>query len=698
MKDQDLYKQFCDTIKLDIDAKREERDLMRDDQKFAAGEQWPEMIAKAREAQGRPIQTINRLPAFIDQIVGDARQNKPSIKVHAGEDGDEDIAAIYDGLIRAIQNESNADFAYDTAVEHTATFGFGAWRIKTDYESEDSFNQVICIERITDPLSVYFDKNSVLPDYSDARHVTVRVKMTKDDYKARWPKKEEADYNFDDFTSDWVVDKDQVIVAEHWYKVDEKATLYAVEDFEGNTQVTLEKPPIGYNVVNQRETTITKIKMCMISGAGILEESDWAGKYLPIVGVNGKEDLVDGKRTLRGLVRFAKDPQRMYNYWRTIDTEQKALAPKAPVLVTAKQIEGYEQHWQESLTTNMPYLIVNDVPSASMPQRINAGIVDKGANEAALMCVDEMKSTTGIFSASLGEQDNEKSGRAILAQQRKGDTANFAYIDNIARAIKWTGKIIIDLIPKIYDAARVVAVMGADGEKKLERINQVVMQKGQPKLLDLSVGKYDLVVTQGASYATKRIEALNSMVEIARVNPAIMQIAGDLIVKAMDWDGASEIAERLKKMLPPQLQQEEGEDGQQLPPEVQSMIEQGKQQIDELTRQVQMLESEKDDKDDELRLKKYEIDVKAEIELAKLAKDGGMSQEQVIALVNQVLMNAAQQPELPEEGETYQHEQQEVYDPMIEQNEQEIEQIPIEQDIDLSQLNLPDVVQQNEVQ
>ena len=694
MKDQDLYKQFCDTIKLDIDAKREERELMRDDQKFAAGEQWPEMIAKAREAQGRPIQTINRLPAFIDQIVGDARQNKPSIKVHAGEDGDEDIAAIYDGLIRAIQNESNADFAYDTAVEHTATFGFGAWRIKTDYESEDSFNQIICIERITDPLSVYFDKNSVLPDYSDARHVTVRVKITKDDYKARWPKKEEADYNFDDFTSDWVIDKDQVIVAEHWYKVDEKATLYAVEDFEGNTQVTLEKPPIGYNVVNQRETTITKIKMCMISGAGILEESDWAGKYLPIVGVNGKEDLVDGKRTLRGLVRFAKDPQRMYNYWRTIDTEQKALAPKAPVLVTAKQIEGYEQHWQESLTTNMPYLIVNDVPSASMPQRINAGIVDKGANEAALMCVDEMKSTTGIFSASLGEQDNEKSGRAILAQQRKGDTANFAYIDNIARAIKWTGKIIIDLIPKIYDAARVVAVMGADGEKKLERINQVVMQKGQPKLLDLSVGKYDLVVTQGASYATKRIEALNSMVEIARVNPAIMQIAGDLIVKAMDWDGTNEIAERLKKMLPPQLQQEEGEDGQQLPPEVQSMIEQGKQQIDELTKQVQMLESEKDDKDDELRLKKYEIDVKAEIELAKLAKDGGMSQEQVIALVNQVLMNAAQQPELPEEGESYQHEQQEVYEPMAEQYEQEGEQMPVDlsQGVDVEQLaNLPDV-------
>lgn len=699
MKDQDLYKQYCENIKADIEAKSEERDLMLDDQKFAAGEQWPMQIKRKREIEGRPIQTINRIPAFIDQIVGDARQNKPSIKVHAGEDGDEDIAAIYDGLIRAIQNESNADFAYDTAVENTACFGFGAWRIKTDYESEDSFNQVICIERITDPLSVYFDKNSVLPDYSDARHVTVRVKITKDDYKSRWPKKEEADYNFDDFTSDWIVDKDQVIVAEHWYKVDEKATLYAVEDFEGNTQVTLEKPPIGYNVVNQRETTITKIKCCMISGAGILEESDWAGKYLPIVGVNGKEDLVDGKRTLRGLVRFAKDPQRMYNYWRTIDTEQKALAPKAPVLVTAKQIEGYEQHWQESLTTNMPYLIVNDVQSAAMPQRINAGIVDKGANEAALMCVDEMKSTTGIFSASLGEQDNEKSGRAILAQQRKGDTANFAYIDNIARAIKWTGKIIIDLIPKIYDAARVVAVMGSDGSKKLERINQVVMQKGEPKNIDLTVGKYDLVVTQGASYATKRIEALNSMVEIARVNPAIMQIAGDLIIKAMDWDGADEIAERMKKMLPPQLQENEDENGEQkqLPPEVQAMIEQGKQQIDELTKQVQMLEDEKDDKDDELRLKKYEIDVKAEIELAKLAKDAGIGQEQIIALVNQVLMNAAQQPELPDDDIEQQlpmPDEMMMQQMMQEQPMIDEQQMPVDlsQGVDVEQFaNLPDV-------
>ena len=673
-------------IETDKQAVSENRREMLDDQKFAAGEQWPDAIAKKRQAEGRPIQTINRLPAFIDQVVGDARQNRPSIKVHPAEDGDVDIANIYDGLIRAIQNESNADFAYDTAIEHTATFGFGAWRIKTDYESHDTFNQIILIERIVNPLNVYFDKNAQQPDYSDARHVAYLSQIPKDEYKKRWPKAEVSD--FKDFDAEWLGQDDCVVIAEFWYKEDEEATLYLVQDEDGNYQTTLEKPPVFIRIVDQRKTYIPKVKMCICSGSGVLEESDWAGQYLPIVGVNGKEDLVDGKRMLRGLVRFSKDAQRMYNYWRTVDTEQKALAPKAPVLVSAKQIEGLEDFWQKSLTDNLPYLVYNPDPTATMPQRLNAGIMDKGANEAALMCVDEMKSTTGIYSASLGEQDNEKSGRAILAQQRKGDTANFAYFDNVSRAIRYTGRAIIDLIPKIYDSARVVQIMGADGEKKLQRINQLAEVDGQQKFLDLSVGKYDLVVTQGSNYATKRIEALNSMVEIARVNPAIMQIAGDLIVKAMDWDGAEEIAERLKKTLPPQLQDQ---DPNGLPPEVQGIIEQGKAQIDELTAKVKELESGQELKEDELRLKKYEIDVKAELELAKLSQGTTYTPEQVQDIVNRLLMNAASQPEL-EETEQEQPEIEEVQNGQEEEMQMTQQPIELEQQSELPpDLMLPDL-------
>ena len=680
------FEEIKKLIETDKQAVSENRREMLDDQKFAAGEQWPDAIAKKRQAEGRPIQTINRLPAFIDQVVGDARQNRPSIKVHPAEDGDVDIANIYDGLIRAIQNESNADFAYDTAIEHTATFGFGAWRIKTDYESHDTFNQIILIERIVNPLNVYFDKNAQQPDYSDARHVAYLSQIPKDEYKKRWPKAEVSD--FKDFDAEWLGQDDCVVIAEFWYKEDEEATLYLVQDEDGNYQTTLEKPPVFIRIVDQRKTYIPKVKMCICSGAGTLEESDWAGQYLPIVGVNGKEDLVDGKRMLRGLVRFSKDAQRMYNYWRTVDTEQKALAPKAPVLVSAKQIEGLEDFWQKSLTDNLPYLVYNPDPTATIPQRLNAGIMDKGANEAALMCVDEMKSTTGIYSASLGEQDNEKSGRAILAQQRKGDTANFAYFDNVSRAIRYTGRAIIDLIPKIYDSARVVQIMGADGEKKLQRINQLAEVDGQQKFLDLSAGKYDLVVTQGSNYATKRIEALNSMVEIARVNPAIMQIAGDLIVKAMDWDGAEEIAERLKKTLPPQLQDQ---DPNGLPPEVQGIIEQGKAQIDELTAKVKELESGQELKEDELRLKKYEIDVKAELELAKLSQGTTYTPEQVQDIVNRLLMNAASQPEL-EETEQEQPENEDMPNGQEEEMQMMQQPIELEQQTDLPpDLNLPDL-------
>lgn len=689
------FEEIKKLIETDKQAVSENRREMLDDQKFAAGEQWPDAIAKKRQAEGRPIQTINRLPAFIDQVVGDARQNRPSIKVHPAEDGDVDIANIYDGLIRAIQNESNADFAYDTAIEHTATFGFGAWRIKTDYESHDTFNQIILIERIVNPLNVYFDKNAQQPDYSDARHVAYLSQIPKDEYKKRWPKAEVSD--FKDFDAEWLGQDDCVVIAEFWYKEDEEATLYLVQDEDGNYQTTLEKPPVFIRIVDQRKTYIPKVKMCICSGSGVLEESDWAGQYLPIVGVNGKEDLVDGKRMLRGLVRFSKDAQRMYNYWRTVDTEQKALAPKAPVLVSAKQIEGLEDFWQKSLTDNLPYLVYNPDPTATMPQRLNAGIVDKGANEAALMCVDEMKSTTGIYSASLGEQDNEKSGRAILAQQRKGDTANFAYFDNVSRAIRYTGRAIIDLIPKIYDSARVIQIMGADGEKKLQRINQLAEVDGQQKFLDLSAGKYDLVVTQGSNYATKRIEALNSMVEIARVNPAIMQIAGDLIVKAMDWDGAEEIAERLKKTLPPQLQDQ---DPNGLPPEVQGIIEQGKAQIDELTAKLKELESGQELKEDELRLKKYEIDVKAELELAKLSQGTTYTPEQVQDIVNRLLMNAASQPEL-EETEQEQPEIEEVQNGQEEEMQMMQEPIELEQQSelppDLTDVQLPDIQQDSEI-
>ena len=633
------------------EAVRENRRDMIDDQLFAAGDQWPDEVKAMRV--GRPMQTINRLPAFIDQIIGDARQNKVAIKVYAGEDGDVDTAQVYSGLIRSIENRSNADFSYDTALEQTATFGFGAWRIKTQYVADDSFDQEVVIERIANALNVYFDPASIQPDYSDAEYVIVVDSLSKDEFKARWPKAAETSFQDEHVEIGWT-NGDMMQIAEYWHKERTPVTLYLLAD----GTVTDQKPTAPEMVLRERKSEKCVVKMCILSGAEILQSADWAGKYLPIVGVNGKEDLVDGKRILRGIVRHAKDPQRMYNYWRTIDTETKALAPKAPVLVTTKQLDGLDDLWSDALSGSLPYLPYNPDPAAGMPQRLNAGLQDRGFEQAALLAVDEMKATTGIYSAALGEQSNETSGRAILARQREGDTANFAYIDNLSRAIRHSARIIIDLIPKIYDTERVVEIMGIDGQKKLERINSArITDDGQVEPVnDLTTGRYDLVVDVGPSYTTKRIEALNMMVEIAKMNPAIMQIAGDLIIKSMDWDGADAIAERLKRTIPANIVgEEEGEDKPEIPAEIQQMIEQGKQLIAKLQEENKKLKEENEDKDEDRRLKQYEIDVKAMLESAKLAvgkPDMSAMAVQVAQILAQNIMGtAASAPDITEEGE-----------------------------------------------
>jgi hypothetical protein len=284
---------------------------------------------------------------------------------------------------------------------------------------------------------------------------------------------------------------------------------------------------------------------------------------------------------------------------------------------------------------------------------------DKGFEQAALLAVDEMKATTGIYSAALGEQSNETSGRAILARQREGDTANFAYIDNLSRAIRYSARVIIDLIPKIYDTERVVEIMGMDGQKKLEKINSArVNDDGMVEPVnDLTTGRYDLVVDVGPSYTTKRIEALNMMVEIAKMNPAIMQIAGDLIVKSMDWDGADAIAERLKRTVPANIigdEEGEGKD-KELPAEVTQMIEQGKQLIEQLQQENSQLKEENEDKDEDRRLKQYEIDVRAMLETAKLTAANpdvnALSMQVAQILAQSIMGQAASAPDVTEEGE-----------------------------------------------
>ena len=623
------------------------RRLCRLDRTFYAGEQWMENDRNRREIQKRPCLTINRLPVFARQIIGDARQNKPAIKIMPAEDGDVQIAEIYEGLIRNIENTSVAEDAYDTAFENALVGGFGAWRVCTDYVSDDTFDQHILIERIREPLGITIDPAAERADFSDALWLFYEFDMSKEEFKSKWPDADVSDFASNQYMAGWL-QRDTVRVAEYWYKEEVTKTLYLLRD--GTVTDQHVAPEL---VVKQRSVKSFRIRYAVMSGREIIDgPHDWAADLFPFAIVVGEEYVNNGRVDYRGIVRNAMDAQRMYNYWRTMETETIAMAPKSPMLVAAEQVEGLEDEWENLSTRPMPFVRYNANTNAPMPAPIQPPQIPTAYANASAVCVDEIKSTTGLFNASLGESGSETSGRAILARQREGDTATYLWMDNWMRAIRYTGRLLVQLIPKIYDTERIVRVLGIDGQHQNVAINKTVMgDDGQPVVVnDLSFGRYDVVVESGPSYATQRTEAANSMVAFIQAMPSAAPLVADLIAKNMDWPGAEEIAQRLRTMLPQQLQDNSG-----LPPEIQQMIDQGKELIAKQQQEIEKLRDEVEDKDEDRRLKQYEIDVRAALESAKLVAGqpdmGALAMQVASILAEHITATAAAAPDVTEINE-----------------------------------------------
>ncbi len=554
---------------------QEDRDRAVEDMHFLDGDQWPTEIRQTREDTGRPCLTINRLPGFIDQVVGDQRQNRPSIKIRPVDSfSDPDLAEILTGIVRNIESVSDAGIAYDTAFESAASCGRGFFRILTQH-TDDSFDQEISIERIQNPFSVTWDPAAQKYDLSDASWVMISEWMTRDNYEDQYPDAAVSSFETaDDYSIYWSSEK-MLRVAEIFRKKRIKKTLYLLSNGKTVEDVPDELPP-WVTVEKQREIDSHEIEWVKISGSDVLDgPKKWVGKYIPIVPVWGKEIFVDGKRVTRGVIRHAKDPQRMYNYWRSMATENVAQTPKNPYLVTPKQIAGYESLWDSANVSNHAYLPYNPDPTApgARPYKESPPTVPTGMIQEMGVAADDMKATTGIYDASLGNRSNEQSGRAIVARQREGDTATFAFIDNLTRSITYAGKVIVDLIPKIYDSSRVIRLIGQDGSDKFEKINWPTQDDAGKTVYmnDLTIGRYDVVVTTGPSYSTQRVEAADSMIQFIQAYPAAAPVMGDLVAKNMDWPGADEIEARLKKLLPPGLIDDPQSPGSQGGPGVQGV-------------------------------------------------------------------------------------------------------------------------------
>lgn len=569
MTEDNLLKDAREAFELACEHEAENRREALDDLRFARlGEQWPEKVRRDREMDGRPCLTINRLPAFIRQVVNDGRQNKPAIVCHPVDDGaDPETAEVFNGLIRHIEQSSDAEVAYDTALDFAVTCGLGYFRINTRYASDDAFDQDIVIERVANPFSVYGDPNSTAADSSDWNTAFVVDTVPKAAFAARWKGADPVNWSSEGYAglSDPWLESDRVMVAEYWRREAVKRQIVALSDGQVVALDLYEKQKalfdsLGVSVVGRpRQVAGHKVVQRIMTGAEVLETVDWAGKYIPIVPVYGEELHVDGRRRLRGLVRDAKDPQRMYNYWRTTSTELVALAPKTPFIGPKGAFETDAAKWATANTQTHAYI---EYDGPQPPQRQNFAPPPVGAMQEALSAGDDMKSIMGLYDASLGARSNETSGRAIMARQREGDVSTFHYVDNLGRAIRHAGRILIDLIPKVYSVPRVVRVLGPGGEQQMARVNQPFKAQVKDaagrlaeveKIYDLTAGKYDLTVRAGPSFTSRREEAATQMIELIRAYPAAAPLVGDLLAKKLDWPGADEIAQRLASLLPAQM-------------------------------------------------------------------------------------------------------------------------------------------------
>ena len=592
-------KQF---LRLCNDSDSNNRAEALDDVRFAAGDQWPVDVQNSRVLEARPCLTINKVDAYIRQICNQQRQQRPRIKVHGmNNDSDAKVAEIITGITRHIENQSDADQAYDHAFEYCVKMGWGYWRVTTDYVRDDSFDQEIYIKRIENPFSVYFDPNSVEPDGSDSEKCLVTTVVSKAVFRKMYPDAEDtqgfSSRGTGDTESEWVT-KEDIRIAEYFYTEREKAMIIQLSD--GTTGYSDEMPSkealaeAGITVIDKRDTWRKKIKWCKLTAMQILEEGEWAGKFIPIVPVYGQEVRVDDKHKKFGLVRMAKDPQRMYNYWSTALTETVALAPKAKWLLAEGQDEGHENEWAMANIKAMPVLRykqtdiegrIAPAPTRLQPEPPPAGVMTalQGMNQ-------DLQAVVGIFDPAQLPQGMQ-SGKSLQGQQTQADMTNFHYYDNLTRSIRHTGRIILDLIPKIYDRQRVMRIIGDDGKPEMVTINEQGQdEQGVSKVLnDVTVGEYDVVMETGPGYNSKRQEAVDSMMSLLGADPTLMQTAGDLIFRNMDFPGAEVIADRLAAANP----MAQIDDKSPIPPQVQMQLAQSKQMIQQLQQQIQAEEMDK---------------------------------------------------------------------------------------------------------
>jgi len=633
------------------------RDRAKFDIKFANGDalnkyQWDSSVRADRG--GRPCLSYNQVRQHNLQVVNDARQNKAQIKVTpTGGRASYEAAQVFSGIIRRIEYQSKAVDAYSTAIYHQVESGMGYCRVDTGYVDEQSFDLDLFIKRIADPFTVYIDPDARDYDKADMNFAFVFEDYPRDRYEEEFGKDSDTNSVAFDNTDSWN-DRDHVRIAEYWRRNVNNAKLHRLQD---GTVVRDDEIPdelrdqIEALIEKTREVAEPAIEWFKIAGNRIIDRREWPGKYIPIVPFIGEETVIDNEMDRKGHTRSQIDAQRIYNYWASAAVEQVALQTKTPYVAVASAVQGHEEQWMTANTKNWSVLIYNGIDENSQPvpppARVDPPQMAQAYIQGMTLARQDLLSVTGQYQAEMGMPGNERSGVAIQQRQRQGDTATYHYIDNQAKGIRQIGRILLDLIPKVYDVQRVVMTLGEDGsESKVvvapdaPEAHQFVgqtpdggvapmtpgdaqKQTENPEAPDPSVifnprvGLYDVEADVGPSYGTQRQEAANAFSTIMAQNPEAFTIVGDFWATNSDFPGADELADRLKRGLPPQYKAGPdpqvaaiAQEAQQVQQHASELLSKADQEIAGLRQQITALEMQAKDKSGELMIKDYDAETK----------------------------------------------------------------------------------------
>ena len=654
------------------------RRLFDYDYKFANGDshnmyQWDNRISSDRFANNRPVLTVNKVNQHNLMVINDAKQNKPGVNIRpVGDDASFEAAQVFQGIVRHIEYISNAESVYDHATTFQVEAGIGYWRIQTDYMSPKSFDQEIYIRSIKDPRSVYLDPDITEDDGSDARFGFIFEDMPKDLYDDKYPEFKDLGWSttFNQKPDMWVT-RDLVRVAEYYRKTQKKdkfvyfinhQTGEAVQKFlselepdEKAIYTEIKKSesqiPEAQRSYKERKILTDNIEWFKIAGNTIIDRGPWMGKYIPIVRLVGTETIIDGVMDRKGHTRALIDPQKIYNWNTSANQEYGALQTKSPYVAATKAIEGYEEIYKTANTVNHSYLPYNSLdedgnvippPTRNPPPTGSPAYMDQ-----LKISENEMMAASGQYQAQMGENENAKSGVAINARQRQGDRATYHFIDNNAKAIRYTGKILIDLIPKVYDTKRVMQISATDGsimsvtvdpeaqapfQKQQPGPEGPVMDKGQEIaqiIFNPNIGTYDIQSEVGPSYATKRQEAFNALTQIAAQNKEFMGVAGDILWKVADFPEAQVLAERWRKIIPPNLT------GDTPNPQIEQAMHAASDKIEQQLALIAQQQKELADRETEFRIKAQEAETKYKTAVADASRlDYEAETRRLVALGN----------------------------------------------------------------